>query len=226
MSGTTMAAARRERAARHVFPVAKRVVDVLASLLAIVFLAPLMIFVALLVRASMGSPVLFRQPRVGRGGRTFVVCKFRTMRDDRSPDRHLLPDGLRTPAVGRCLRRFRVDELPQLWNVLNGNMSLIGPRPLVSAEVAVMGEGGRERAEVRPGLTGWAQVHGGDLLGHDYRDVAGLQAKLALDLWYVRHASWRVDLEILRLTARTIVLGERIRWDVIEEARAVWPRRR
>lgn len=198
----------------------KRGTDILVSGLVLLAVAPLLLATALAVRLGLGRPVLFRQPRVGRDGALFVLRKFRTMRDARDAQGRPLPDAQRTPAVGRLLRRARLDELPQLWHVLIGDMSLIGPRPLVPAEVAVMGEGARERAAVRPGITGWAQVHGGDLLGHDHHDVQGIEAKLALDLWYVRHAGLATDLRIIVLTVRMIVQGERICWDVIEAARA------
>ena len=180
----------------------KRLADVAIGGGVLAVTAPLLTVVAIALRASVGSPVLFHQVRGGCRGEPFVMVKFRTMREAYGADGRLLPDDERTPWLGWLLRRTRLDELPQLWNVLIGNMSVVGPRPLVARELALLPDRGLERSSVRPGITGWAQVHGGQLL-----DV---HAKAALDVWYVRHASLTLDLKILLLTARMVVLGERL----------------
>jgi lipopolysaccharide/colanic/teichoic acid biosynthesis glycosyltransferase len=184
------------------YPGLKRAVDVALSLAALIALAPLLGAITLLLRASLGSPVLFRQVRAGRRRSVFELYKFRTMRDTLDEDHQPVDDGLRTPWVGQLLRRTRLDELPQLWNVLIGDMSLVGPRPLLDRDLDAMPDGGRARSLLRPGITGWAQVHGGALLdAHD---------KLALDLWYIRHVSLALDLRIMLLTLRMLVRGEKV----------------
>ena len=181
--------------------VGKRFFDIIVSAAVLTLTAPLMAAIALALRPSIGSPVLFHQVRGGRHGRPFVMVKFRTMAETYDAAGALLPDTVRTPQIGRLLRRTRLDELPQFWNVLVGNMSIVGPRPLVAAELALLPDGGAERSSIRPGITGWAQVHGGQLLD--------LPAKVALDVWYARHASPTLDLRILLLTVLMVVRGER-----------------
>ena len=178
----------------------KRLFDIIVSAAVLAVTAPLMAALALALRPSVGSPVLFHQVRGGRHGRPFVMVKFRTMAETCDPAGRLLPDTARTSRIGYLLRRTRLDELPQFWNVLVGNMSIVGPRPLVAAELALLPDGGAERSSIRPGITGWAQVHGGQLLD--------LPAKAALDGWYARHASAALDLRILLLTVRMVVRGE------------------
>lgn len=189
-----------------------RALDLVVAAVALVPAAPVMLATALLVRLTLGAPVLFAQRRAGRGGRVFTIRKFRTMTDARDAAGRLLPDARRTPPAGRLLRRTRLDELPQLLNLLAGDMSLIGPRPLLPETVAGFGAAGVARGAVRPGLTGWAQVHGNTALSE--RD------KLALDLWYIRHRTRRRDALVLLRTARTILLGERIDPRRIAEAHA------
>lgn len=170
--------------------------------LAALLLLPIMGIVALSIALSLGRPIFFTQPRAGAKGRTFVLVKFRTMRDLRDSRGRLLDDRARLTRTGRVLRRTRLDELPELWNVLRREMNLVGPRPLLPETVAAMGEGGIVRGVVQPGLTGWAQVNGNALLrDHD---------KLALDLWYVRNRSLRLDLAIIFKTLVVIFRGERI----------------
>ena len=181
--------------------VGKRFFDIIVSAAVLTLTAPLMAAIALALRPGIGSPVLFHQVRGGRHGRPFVMVKFRTMAETYDTAGALLPDTVRTPQIGRLLRRTRLDELPQFWNVLVGNMSIVGPRPLVAAELALLPDGGAERSSIRPGITGWAQVHGGQLLD--------LPAKVALDVWYARHASPTLDLRILLLTVLMVVRGER-----------------
>jgi lipopolysaccharide/colanic/teichoic acid biosynthesis glycosyltransferase len=145
----------------------------------------------------MGSPVLYRQQRAGRGARPIGVPKFRTMTDGRDPSGDLLPDEQRLTAFGVKLRRWSLDELPQLWSVVKGDMSLVGPRPLPMPYVDRYSLEQRRRLDVRPGLTGWAQIHG--------RNALSWPEKLALDVWYVEHRSLWLDAKILILTARAVV---------------------
>ena len=192
--------------------IARRAFDVGTALLGLILLSPLMAVVALAIKGTMGTPVLFRQLRSGRGGVEFVMVKFRTMRDIRSPDGQLLPDAQRVTRLGKLLRRTRLDELPELCNILAGEMAVVGPRPLLPPTIAAMGEAGRLRGSVRPGLTGWAQVNGNALLTN--------ADKLALDLWYVRHASLRLDLAILLKTFGVVLFGEHINEDRLKGAYA------
>ena len=177
----------------------KRVIDVAGASTALVLLSPLLAVIALLVRVRMGTPVLFRQERPGRGGRPFVMTKFRTMTDRRGPDGELLPDAERLTALGRWLRRTSVDELPELLNVVHGDMSLVGPRPLLMEYLPLYTPEQARRHEVRPGITGWAQVNG--------RNAVTWDEKFALDVWYVDHRSTRLDLEILAKTVSQVFSG-------------------
>ncbi len=163
---------------------------------------PLIAVVALLVALSLGRPVLFRQWRSGVGGGTFLLLKFRTMTDARGADGTLLPDAERVTPVGQLLRRTRIDELPELINIARGEMAFVGPRPLLPETVSEMGEKGKVRGTVLPGLTGWSQVSGNTLLSNSQ--------KLALDLWYIEHRSLLLDLRILLMTIAVIVRGERL----------------
>ena len=174
----------------------KRVIDVVGASIALVLLSPLLAVVAILVRLRMGTPVLFRQERPGRGGRPFVMAKFRTMTDRRGPDGELLPDADRLTALGRWLRRTSVDELPELLNVVHGDMSLVGPRPLLMEYLPLYSPEQARRHEVRPGITGWAQVNG--------RNAVTWDEKFALDVWYVDHRSTRLDVEILGKTVSQV----------------------
>jgi lipopolysaccharide/colanic/teichoic acid biosynthesis glycosyltransferase len=171
---------------------AKRCFDVGVSLAALTALAPVALGVAAFVRATMGAPVLFRQVRPGRGGRAFSILKFRTMTDARGPDGELLPDAQRLPRFGLLLRKSSLDELPQLLNVLRGEMSLVGPRPLLFRYEPVYTPRERTRGDVRPGITGWAQVNG--------RNALSWSRRLELDAWYVENLSFALDLRILVAT--------------------------
>ena len=175
----------------------KRVIDVVGASTALVLLSPLLAVVALLVRVRMGTPVLFRQQRPGRGGRPFVMTKFRTMTDRRDATGALLPDADRLTALGKWLRRTSVDELPELLNVVHGDMSLVGPRPLLMEYLPLYSDEQARRHEVRPGITGWAQVNG--------RNAVTWDEKFALDVWYVEHASLWLDLRILAGTVRAVL---------------------
>lgn len=166
-----------------------------------VLLLPLMAAIGLLVAVALGRPVLFRQQRSGLNGRTFVMIKFRSMSDSRDETGELLPDGQRLGAIGRWLRRSRLDELPELVNVIRGEMAFIGPRPLLPVTIAEMGAKGRARSAVAPGLTGWAQVNGNTLLSNE--------EKIDLDLWYVANRSPMLNVKILLRTLWVILGGER-----------------
>ena len=178
----------------------KRVLDVLGASAVLVVLSPLLAVVAVLVRARMGPPVLFRQLRPGREGRPFELTKFRTMTDQRGPDGALLPDAERLTALGRFLRRTSIDELPELVNVVRGDMSLVGPRPLLMEYLPRYSPEQARRHEVRPGVTGWTQVNG--------RNALTWEEKFALDVWYVDHRSTRLDLEILGRTVSQVLGGQ------------------
>lgn len=180
----------------------RRSLDIGVALFGGLVALPVAALVALAVALTIGRPVLFRQQRAGRGGTPFTLVKFRTMTEARDAQGRLLDDAARTPPFGRWLRRSRLDELPELLNIARGDMSLVGPRPLLPATVAAMGSRGARRGAMRPGLTGWAQVNGNTLLADD--------DKLALDLWYIDHASLRLDLAIVLRTIGVVLLGERI----------------
>ncbi len=174
--------------------VARRAVDVVVALVAAVLLAPVIAAVALLVRSRLGSPVLFRQARSGLRAREFVIVKFRTMRPERFPGE---PDSARQSRLGEVLRAASLDELPQLWNVLRGDMSLIGPRPTLPEQVVHYSPRQRGRLAVRPGITGWAQVHG--------RNALSWPDRIELDLWYLEHRSLMLDLRIVALTVLRLI---------------------
>jgi lipopolysaccharide/colanic/teichoic acid biosynthesis glycosyltransferase len=180
----------------------KRAVDVLGAAVLIAAFAPIMLLIMLLIWSSFGSPVIFDQVRPGKGLRPFTLYKFRTLRDGCTLDGRVLPDSERRTLVGDLLRQTRLDELPQLWNVLAGDMSFIGPRPLLLSELPNFGETLHTRFFLRPGITGWAQVNGGRLLT--------TEQKLALDFWYISHHSLRLDLEIVVRTAWMVIFGERL----------------
>ncbi len=176
----------------------KRLLDVVGAGVGLVVLSPVMAVVAVLVRVKLGSPVLFRQERAGLGGRPFLLTKFRSMTDARGPDGELLPDAARLTRFGAFLRSTSLDELPELVHVLRGEMSLVGPRPLPTAYLDRYSARQSRRHEVRPGLTGWAQVNG--------RNTSGWPERLEADVWYVDHRSLRLDLRIIGRTLR-VVLG-------------------
>jgi lipopolysaccharide/colanic/teichoic acid biosynthesis glycosyltransferase/glycosyltransferase involved in cell wall biosynthesis len=170
--------------------------------LAMISLFPVMFVVGLAVLVSMGRPLFFVQQRSGKNGRAFSLVKFRTMSAGTDAEGRPLPDDQRLGPAGRFLRRMRLDELPELWNVLRGDMALVGPRPLLPQSVEAMGEKGRARGAVRPGLTGWSQINGNTLLSNDQ--------KLALDLWYIENRSIAMDLKIAMGTIMTLARGENV----------------
>ncbi len=173
-------------------PFSKRLFDLLTAGLLLVLLSPLLAVLALLVRAAHGTPVLFRQQRPGYKGRPFTLYKFRTMTNRTGPDGNLLPDAERLTRLGRFLRAASLDELPELFNVLRGEMSLVGPRPLLMQYLERYSPEQMRRHDVHPGVTGWAQVNG--------RNAITWEQKFALDLWYVDHWSFWLDIKILFLT--------------------------
>ncbi|MBL0373277.1 sugar transferase [Rhizobium sp. KVB221] len=188
----------------------KRLFDLLvAGSLSIVTL-PLIAATATAVHVAVGRPLIFRQERAGQFMRTFHIGKFRTMTDARDAAGQLLPDDLRQTRLTKFLRRIRVDELPQLFAILRGEMSFVGPRPLPLATLRAFGESGRIRCSVPPGMTGWAQVNGNTRLTDEQ--------KMALDIWYVDNHSLAMDMWIVLLTIRTIILGERLNTANIENA--------
>jgi lipopolysaccharide/colanic/teichoic acid biosynthesis glycosyltransferase len=181
---------------------AKRLFDIVLSASALVLLMPVLAVLALAIRFRMGGPVLFRQSRTGRGGCTFRIVKFRTMTDARDSAGHLLPDEERLTVLGAFIRRNSLDELPQLWNVLQGDMSLVGPRPLLPEYLPRYSAFQRRRHDVKPGITGWAQVNG--------RNALTWENKFELDVWYVEKASLRLDFKILSMTLARVLRREGI----------------
>lgn len=175
----------------------KRLLDLVLTVPALLVLWPVLLVLALLVRVNLGSPVLFRQTRPGLGGEPFTILKFRTMRDALGPDGKPLPDCDRLTRFGRFLRASSLDELPELLNVLKGEMSLVGPRPLLMQYLDRYTPRQARRHEVRPGITGWAQVNG--------RNAISWEEKFELDVWYIDHQSVMLDLKILWLTLASIL---------------------
>ncbi len=170
----------------------KRLFDIgLAAIAGVLFL-PIFLILILLVRVKLGKPVFFVQLRSGLGGRLFPMIKFRTMTDERDAEGNLLPDGDRLGAFGSWLRSSSLDELPELWNVIRGDMSLVGPRPLLAEYLPLYSERQKRRHDVLPGITGWAQVNGRNALSWD--------DKFELDVWYVENRSFWLDLKIIALT--------------------------
>lgn len=180
----------------------KRFFDVGISAAVLVLLSPVMAVVAWQIRRQMGAGVLFRQVRPGLNGEPFEMVKFRTMKDAVDAEGNLLPDAERMTSLGRFLRSTSLDELPELWNVLKGDMSLVGPRPLLMEYLPLYSPEQLRRHEVRPGLTGWAQVNG--------RNALGWQQKFELDVWYVDNRSWWLDMKILFLTVKLVLMRDGI----------------
>lgn len=170
----------------------KRSFDLGLTILLVVLTSPVLTLLALLVRIKLGSPILFRQQRPGLRGRPFILYKFRTMTSARDANDNLLPDAKRLTPFGHFLRSTSLDELPELWNVLKGDMSLVGPRPLLMQYLDRYTPEQARRHEVRPGITGWAQVNG--------RNALSWEEKFQLDVWYVDHLSLRLDMKIIALT--------------------------
>lgn len=180
----------------------KRNLDLVVATSAIILLLPLLLLVALLVRMKLGSPVIFRQKRPGFQGKPFYMYKFRSMTDERDEDDNLLPDSIRLTAFGKFLRSSSLDELPELFNVLLGDMSIVGPRPLLMHYLERYTPEQMRRHEVRPGITGWAQVNG--------RNAISWEDKFRLDVWYVENRSFLLDLKIILLTFQKLFKREGI----------------
>ncbi|MCG8295057.1 sugar transferase [Pseudomonas entomophila] len=180
----------------------KRLFDVVAASLGLLILSPVIAIVALLIRRRLGSPVLFRQVRPGLDGKPFEMVKFRTMRDAMDSQGNPLPDDQRMTPFGAFLRSSSLDELPELWNVIKGDMSLVGPRPLLMEYVPLYDDEQVRRHEVRPGVTGWAQING--------RNALSWEEKFKLDVWYVDNRSLWLDLKIIFLTIRKVVVRDGI----------------
>lgn len=185
--------------------IGKRLFDILGSLFALVLLLPVLLSLTVMVRVAMGSPVLFRQVRPGLNGRPFEMFKFRSMKDALDSKGQSLPDELRLTRFGKLLRSSSLDELPELWNVLLGQMSLVGPRPLLMEYLPLYTDRQARRHEVRPGITGWAQVNG--------RNALDWESRFELDVWYVDNLSFMLDLKILCMTVAKVVRRDGISAD-------------
>ena len=180
----------------------KRLLDLVLSAVALLLLSPVILVVAILVRCNLGAPVIFCQERPGKDEEIFKLYKFRSMTDACDAYGQLLPDELRLTRFGRFLRSTSLDELPELWNIFKGDMSIVGPRPLLVKYLPLYNEEQRHRHDVTPGLTGWAQVHG--------RNRCSWEEKFDYDIWYVDHVSFMLDLQIIFLTVKAVLKREGI----------------
>ena len=180
----------------------KRLFDIVASASGLIFLSPLFLILIYLIRKNLGEPVFFTQERPGKDGKPFKMIKFRSMRDAVDKDGNPLPDSERLTPFGKKLRATSLDELPELWNVLKGDMSLVGPRPLLMSYLPLYNEFQFRRHEMKPGVTGWAQVNGRNALSWD--------EKFAHDIWYIDHYSFWLDMKILFLTVKKVFIKEGI----------------
>ena len=183
----------------------KRLFDIVGATIALLLFSPVFLILTILIRQKLGTPVLFRQIRPGLNGAPFEILKFRSMRDATHPDGTPLPDHRRLTPFGQKLRASSLDELPGLWNVLKGEMSLVGPRPLLMEYLPLYTPEQRRRMDVRPGITGWAQING--------RNALTWEEKFKLDLWYVDQHSHRLDLRIIWLTIRKVIKRDGISAD-------------
>ena len=180
----------------------KRLFDIIASASGLIFLSPVFLILIYLIRKNLGEPVFFTQERPGKDGKPFKMIKFRSMRDAVDQDGNPLPDSERLTPFGKKLRATSLDELPELWNVLKGEMSLVGPRPLLMSYLPLYNEFQNRRHQMRPGVTGWAQVNGRNALSWD--------EKFAHDIWYIDHYSFWLDMKILFLTVKKVFIKEGI----------------
>jgi len=183
----------------------KRAFDTIVSFFGLLLLSPVLVIVAWQIRRKLGTPVLFRQIRPGKDGKPFEMIKFRTMRDAKDAVGNSLPDADRITSLGQFLRSTSLDELPELWNVLKGDMSLVGPRPLLMEYLPLYSKEQYRRHEVRPGVTGWAQVNG--------RNAISWEEKFKLDVWYVDNQSLWLDMKILFLTVKKVLVKDGISAD-------------
>ena len=179
---------------KHFF---KRLIDFILSLIALIVLSPILLIVALLVRTKLGSPIIFKQERPGLNEKIFTLYKFRTMTDTKDEQGNLLPDEIRLTKFGKLLRSTSLDELPELFNILKGDMAIVGPRPLLVSYLPFYNDNEKHRHDVRPGLTGWAQVNGRNFLGWDYR--------LEKDIEYVSKVSFLFDIKIIIKTVLIVL---------------------
>ena len=182
--------------------VLKRAIDISASACLLLLLLPVLLVTALLIRVRLGTPVLFRQPRVGKNETQFELVKFRSMLGERNSSGELIPENDRLTSFGRSLRATSIDELPTLWLVLKGEMSLVGPRPLLVEYLPLYNDRQRRRHEVKPGITGWAQVNG--------RNAISWEKKFEFDVWYVENQSFMLDVHVLFLTIKKVLRRENI----------------
>lgn len=180
----------------------KRLLDFILSLIAIIILSPILLIVAILVRIKIGSPVIFKQKRPGLHERIFTLYKFRTMTDQKDEQGNLLPDEIRLTKFGKLLRSTSLDELPELFNILKGDMSVVGPRPLLVRYLPLYNEHQKHRHDVRPGFTGWAQCNG--------RNAISWEEKFDLDVYYIRHVSFLLDLKVIFKTIKIVLFREGI----------------
>lgn len=180
----------------------KRLFDIITSSIGLIVLSPLLLFIAYKIRKNLGSPVLFKQVRPGKDGKPFTMIKFRSMLDAYDKEGNPLPNSERLTPFGKKLRSTSLDELPELWNVLKGEMSLVGPRPLLMEYLPLYNERQALRNNVKPGITGWAQVNG--------RNAISWEEKFELDAWYVENRSFWLDLKIILLTIKTVFIREGI----------------
>jgi len=183
----------------------KRLLDILFSIFGLILLSPILMIVAILIRIYLGSPIFFTQIRPGLNGKPFKMIKFRTMKDAADKNGEPLPDSERLTRFGKILRATSLDELPELWNVIKGDMSLVGPRPLLMEYLPLYDDRQATRHNVRPGITGWAQVNG--------RNAISWEQKFELDAWYVEHKSLWLDIKILFLTVKKVIIKEGISAD-------------
>lgn len=190
----------------------KRLVDLILGLIATVLLSPILIITAILVSRKLGSPIFFTQVRPGKDGKPFKMVKFRTMRDAIDAQGNPLPDSERLTPFGRRLRSTSIDELPELWNVIKGEMSLVGPRPLLMEYLPLYSPEQATRHDLKPGMTGWAQING--------RNAISWEDKFKLDTWYVQHQSLWLDIKIMALTVKKVL----VRDGISAEGEATMPR--
>ena len=184
---------------KHFF---KRLIDFILSLIALIVLSPILLIVALLVRTKLGSPVIFKQERPGLNEKIFTLYKFRTMTDAKDEQGNLLPDEIRLTKFGKLLRSTSLDELPELFNILKGDMAIVGPRPLLVRYLQLYNEHQKHRHDVRPGFTGWAQCNG--------RNAISWEEKFDLDVYYTKHGSLLLDIKIILKTVKVVLFREGI----------------
>lgn len=183
----------------------KRIFDIVVSLMALILLSLVIAITAFLIRIKIGTPVIFTQVRPGLNGKPFKVYKFRSMTEEKDSNGELLPDDIRLTSFGKIIRKLSLDELPQLWNVLKGDMSFVGPRPLLMEYMSLYNQTQLKRHDVRPGITGWAQVNG--------RNTISWEKKFEFDVWYVENQTFWLDLKILVMTAMKVFKSEGISQD-------------